>query len=112
VHELSLCGAILDTTMKRADGRPVQKVTIRIGHLRQVVPDSLQFGWQVLTDSTDLEGCVLTVEQVAATIECRECAAVTTLDMPILSCATCGSFDVKLLSGEELLIVSMELGEA
>ncbi len=60
------------------------QVTVRIGHLRQVVPDALQFGWEVLTDATDLKGCALVIEQVPAVVECRECGARTTLDMPIL----------------------------
>jgi hydrogenase nickel incorporation protein HypA/HybF len=112
VHELSLCDAILGTTMKYAEGRPVRQVTVRIGHLRQVVPDALLFGWEVLTESTDLKGCELVIEQIPATVECRECRAVTTLDMPILACATCESFEVTLLSGEEFLIVSMDLAKA
>ena len=111
VHELSLCDAIVGTTMKHADGRAVQQVTVRIGHLRQVVPDALQFGWELLTESTDLKGAELVIEQVPATVACLECTAETTLDMPILVCGACGSFDVRLLTGEEFLIVSMEVAE-
>ena len=112
MHELSICDAILGTTIQRADGRPVTQVTVRIGHLRQVVPDALLFGWEVLTESTDLKGCELLVEQVPATVRCEECQDETTLEMPILACGSCGSFDVKLLSGEEFLIVSMQVSEA
>jgi hydrogenase nickel incorporation protein HypA/HybF len=111
VHELSLCDAILGTTMQRAEGRVVTQVTVRIGHLRQVVPDALRFGWEVLTDTTELKGCELVVEQVPAVVECHECRARTTLDLPILACGTCGSFEVKLLSGEEFLLVSLRLAE-
>jgi hydrogenase nickel incorporation protein HypA/HybF len=100
------------TTMQRADGRPVTQVTVRIGHLRQVVPDALRFGWEVLTDSTELKGCELLIEQVPAVVVCRECRSETTLDMPILVCGTCGSFEVTLRSGEEFLIVSMEVADA
>jgi hydrogenase nickel incorporation protein HypA/HybF len=95
--------------MKRADGRPVKRVTVRIGHLRQVVPDALLFGWEVMTETTELKGCELLIEQVPATIECHDCRAETTLDLPVLMCGACGSFEVKLLSGEEFLIVSMEV---
>jgi hydrogenase nickel incorporation protein HypA/HybF len=112
MHELSLCDAIVNTTMKHADGRIVQQVTVRIGHLRQVVPDALLFGWQLLTDSTELKGASLVIEPVPATVSCRDCAAQTTLDLPILACGTCGSFEVTLLTGEEFLIVSMEVAEA
>ena len=110
VHELSVCEAIVGTTLKRAEGRHVQQVTVRIGHLRQVVPDALQFGWEILTESTELKGCELLIEQVPATVTCQDCGAETTLDLPILMCGSCESFDVTLLSGEEFLIVSMEVG--
>jgi hydrogenase nickel incorporation protein HypA/HybF len=112
VHELSLCDAILGTAMKHAEGRPVSQVTVRIGHLRQVVPDALQFSWEVLTGSTELQGCELVIEQIPATVACHECQAVTTLDLPVLSCGTCGSFSVTLRTGEEFLLVAMELAEA
>jgi hydrogenase nickel incorporation protein HypA/HybF len=109
VHELSVCEAIVDTARQRAGGRPVTHVTVRIGHLRQVVPDALQFGWEVLTDDTDLQGCELVIEQVPAKVACRSCQAETTLEMPILMCGACESFDVTLLCGEEFLIVSMDV---
>jgi hydrogenase nickel incorporation protein HypA/HybF len=112
VHELSVCEAILGSVTTHADGRRVTQVNVRIGHLRQVVPDALLFGWEMLTEPTDLKGCELVVEQVPAVVRCSACAAETTLDMPILCCGSCGSFDVKLLSGEEFLIVSMDLVEA
>ncbi|HEX3795457.1 MAG TPA: hydrogenase maturation nickel metallochaperone HypA [Acidimicrobiales bacterium] len=111
MHELSICDAIVDSTRQRADGRRVTQVTVRIGHLRQVVPDALQFGWEILTDTTELKGCELVIEQVPATVACRECHVETTLDMPILCCSACGSFEVTLLTGEEFLLVSMDLAE-
>jgi hydrogenase nickel incorporation protein HypA/HybF len=112
MHELSLCDAIVGTAEKHAEGRPVKQVTVRIGHLRQVVPDALQFGWEVVTDSTSLKGTELVIEQIPAVVECKICAQQTTLDMPILCCGSCGSFEVLLLSGEEFLVVSMELADA
>jgi len=111
MHELALGQAIVDTTLRHASGRPVDSVTVRIGHLRQVVPESLEFSWEVLTDPTELHGCRLVIEQVPATVECKMCGAVTTLDMPILACGTCEGPDVTLLSGEEFLLVSMDLVE-
>jgi hydrogenase nickel incorporation protein HypA/HybF len=112
VHELSICDAIVSTTMHHAEGKAVTQVTVRIGHLRQVVPDALRFGWELLTEPTNLKGAELVIEQVPATVSCTECGEETRLDMPILACGSCGSFEVKLLSGEEFLIVSMDIAEA
>jgi hydrogenase nickel incorporation protein HypA/HybF len=112
MHELSICSAIASTAEKHAEGRPVSQVKVRIGHLRQVVPDALQFGWEVVSSTTQLKDAELVIEQVPAIVECLECGARTTLDLPILACGTCEGFDVKLLSGEELLVVSIDLVDA
>ena len=109
MHELSLCLAIARTATDHANGRPVDRVFVRIGHFRQVVPDTLQFNWQMLTASTDLEGCVLEVEHVPATVSCRSCQAGSVLDAPVLLCPSCGSSDVTLLGGNELLVSALEL---
>jgi len=112
MHELSICSAIASTAEKHADGRTVSQVKVRIGHLRQVVPDALQFSWEVVSSTTDLKDAELVIEQVPAVVECLECGARTTLDVPILACGACEAFDVKLLSGEELLVVSIDLVDA
>ena len=49
MHELSLSTAIVDTVLRHAAGRRVRVVSLRVGALRQVVPDSLTFAWEVLT---------------------------------------------------------------
>ena len=113
MHELSICSAIVSTAEKHAEGRPVSQVKVRVGHLRQVVPDALQFSWEVVSSSTtDLKDAELVIEQVPAVVECLDCGARTTLDTPLLACGTCEGFDVELLSGEELLVVSIDLVDA
>jgi hydrogenase nickel incorporation protein HypA/HybF len=112
MHELSICNAIASTAARHADGRPVSKVTVRIGHLRQVVPDALQFSWEVVAGTTGLKDATLVIEQTPAIVDCLDCGVRTTLDLPILACGNCEGFDVKLLSGEELLVVSIDLVDA
>jgi hydrogenase nickel incorporation protein HypA/HybF len=111
MHELSIAQAICDTVVDRAGGRPVRRVDVRIGHLRQVVPDSLLFAWEMLTEGSDLAGSELVVEHVPAVVRCRVCGADTTLDWPVLACAACESLDVELRSGEELQLVSIDVAQ-
>jgi hydrogenase nickel incorporation protein HypA/HybF len=94
--------------VQRAAGRRVSRVTVRVGYLRQVVPDAMVFAWEMLTRSTDLDGAVLAIEHMPVVVRCRACAATTTLDVPVLACHVCGSVDVDLESGDELLLVSFE----
>ncbi len=111
MHELALGQAIVDTVSRHAEGRRVQRVTVRIGYLRQVVPDALQFAWEVLTDRSDLAGCQLDVDHVPAVVSCRVCATTTTLEWPLLVCAACESSDVELVSGEEFLIATIDVAQ-
>ena len=54
MHELAVCEAIAETVRDRAKGRVPESVRVRIGYLRQVVPDSLVFSWEMVTAGTDL----------------------------------------------------------
>jgi hydrogenase nickel incorporation protein HypA/HybF len=113
VHELSLCGAIADIAARRAGDRPVQVIHLEIGQLRQVVPDSLTFCWEMLTSSTALDGSVLDVERIAARLQCRACAAQFGLvDSFTFVCSACGGLDVEVLAGEEFAVTALEFAPA
>jgi hydrogenase nickel incorporation protein HypA/HybF len=112
VHELSVCQAIADIVIRRADGRRVAVIHVRAGQLRQIVPDTLVFCWGLLTEDTPLAGAELDVEQVPARIACRACGAEALIgDLPVFACAACGSTNVEITSGEEFLITSLDLAE-
>jgi len=104
-----MCEAIARRVADRAAGRHVVRVVIQVGHLRQVVPDAMAFAWEMLTAATDLEGADLDIEHVPATVACAVCATITTLTAPVMVCGSCGSDDVELRSGDELILVYLEL---
>jgi hydrogenase nickel incorporation protein HypA/HybF len=112
VHELSLCKAIADTAIDHADGRDVERIRLRIGHFRQVVPETLQHCWEMRRTDGPLAACALDVEYVPAVIECAECGASTELDQPLLRCGACDGADVRLISGDEFLVVSIDVTPA
>ena len=110
MHELSLCGAIADIVSRRAGERHVAAVHLRVGALRQVVPDTLSFCWTMVTEGTEFEGAVLDLERVDAVLHCRDCR--TTLPMGdaiSLACAGCGSFAVDVVAGEEFEVTALDL---
>ena len=73
MHELSISSAIVDTALRHAGGRRVTRVDVTIGALRQVVPESLSFYFEIVARDGDCEGAELALEIVAAWMECREC---------------------------------------
>ncbi len=111
MHELSLCDSIAKAVIQNAHGRRVSSIRLRIGALRQVVPETLVFCWSVASRGPLLDGSVLEVEQVPAEIECGSCGTRSELTRFNLSCPNCGDPKVKVVAGEEMLIDSIEVAE-
>lgn len=109
MHELSLCKAIADTALDHAADRPIERIRLRIGHFRQVVPETLQHCWEMRRTDGPLARCQLEVDYVPAVIECRHCGVRTELDQPLLRCRGCEGTDVEMVSGDEFLIVSIDV---
>ena len=109
MHELALADAIVAIARDRAATRRVTAVDVRIGHLRQVVPDALAFAFELVASGTNVEDAELHVEHVAARLEFAGCDAVTEATVFPLVCARCGSADVAVTAGEELYVDSIEI---
>jgi hydrogenase nickel incorporation protein HypA/HybF len=104
MHELSIADAILRIADAHAGGRRIESVEVRIGHLRQVVPDALEFAFELLAP-----GVALKIEAVPAAGVCRVCGQESELPGFPLACETCGSLDVELVRGEELLVDALTM---
>lgn len=111
MHELSIAASIIDIALRHAAGRQVTKALVKIGHLRQVVPSALLFSFEVVAQGTLVEGAKLEIESVPAVGKCSHCGAETRLEQFPLQCATCESFDLEIIAGEELIVESLELEE-
>jgi hydrogenase nickel incorporation protein HypA/HybF len=111
VHELSLSSAIVNTVVKHADGRQVTAVHMRIGALRQVVPDTLEFYWGFVAQGTVCEGAVLEQELIPARLRCAACEREWELDVPAFRCPTCGGADVAVVAGNEFEVESINVEE-
>src|SRR5262245_50249086 len=101
MHELSVSSAVAATAARHAGGRRVTIVRLRVGALRQVVPDSLDFYWGIVTRDTVCEGSRLEQELVAARLRCDDCECEWEVDVPAFRCAICGGA-AAIVAGEEL----------
>ncbi len=111
MHELSLSSAIVNTVVKHAAGRRVSVVSLRVGNLRQVVPDSLEFYFEFVARGTVCEGARLEQEVMPAVLRCGACAAEWEMDFlssAVRSAAQAGS---TVASGNEFEVESIEVEE-
>lgn len=108
MHELAIAEAVIRIASDHAAGRKVSAVFVKVGHLRQVVPSSLEFSFELAAAGTPVDGARLEIEQVPAAGVCRACGSESVLDGFPLSCAACGGLDVEVIRGEELQVDSLE----
>ena len=111
MHELSLSSAIVDTVERHAAGRRVTTVTMTIGALRQVVSESLEFYFEIVSRGRVCEGATLEQNLVEARVRCVPCDRSWSLDEPIFRCPECSGSDLEVLSGEEFEVDSIDVTE-
>lgn len=111
MHELSLSSAVVNTVVKHAEGRRVTSVKLVVGRLRQVVPDSLEFYFELVSRGTVCEGAVLEQELIPAVLRCEPCAEQWSIEIPAFRCPFCGGSQVRVHSGEEFQVESIEVEE-
>ena len=112
MHELSLSSAIVNTVTKHAAGRPVTLVSLRIGRLRQVVPDTLEFYFEFVARGTVCEAARLEHEVIDARLHCGDCGTEWSIEIPAFRCPECSSGAVVVAAGNEFEVESIEVEEA
>jgi hydrogenase nickel incorporation protein HypA/HybF len=112
MHEFSIAEnliEIINQQIKKDNVKRVLGIKLRIGKLTSVSPDALTFAFKALSKDTSLEKADIGIESVPARVFCPICNKDFTLDEPIFICQKCGNIDLKLVSGRELLLESMEV---
>src|ERR1700739_4779686 len=110
MHELSLCEAIAGRVKTTAAGRHVDVGRVRIGALRQVVPESLSFCWTLVRDSENMPDAELELECITAEVRCRACGRQSEITSAwSIWCPQCDSPDVEVLHGNEFLVTSLDV---
>ena len=109
MHELAIAEGIVRIAAEHAGDRRVTKVELKVGHLRQVVPSALAFGFELVARGTVVEGAELQIDEVPARVRCERCHAQAELPGFPLCCPVCGSLDVAVTEGEELHVEALEV---
>jgi hydrogenase nickel incorporation protein HypA/HybF len=108
MHELAIAEGVVEAVTERLPGSRITCVCLEIGALSGVVPGSLRFCFDLATDGTDLAGARLEITEPAARCGCQACGGEFEPDGPFMICP-CGSTDVSVLSGEQLMITSVQV---
>jgi hydrogenase nickel incorporation protein HypA/HybF len=108
MHELGLCTSIVDAIERRAGSRPVAQVRIRVGRLHHVHPEAFDQSFAVAAVGTVAEDAAADLVLLPVRARCGACQGVWECEDIPLGCPECGSVDIELVGGDELVLESIE----
>ncbi len=112
MHEVGIMENTLAIAFKRAAeegaGR-IHRLTMRIGPLSGVVPEALEFAFDVLRRGTIAEQATLTVDRVPIICFCSTCRLEFKPDDLFCECPSCHAPSAEVHQGRELELASLEV---
>ena len=112
MHELAICQALIDQVTELAQARnatSVSDIFVSVGPLSGVESALLQNAFPVAVAGTVADGAELHIDSLPVRVYCKDCDAESEVAANRLLCAQCGTWKTRLVSGDELLLKSVEL---
>jgi hydrogenase nickel incorporation protein HypA/HybF len=110
MHELGITENIIEIALKHAQGKKINRITLEIGQLSAILPDSIEFCFDACRLGTPLENTLLEIIEIPGLAHCHHCGTEFAIAEPFGICE-CGSMDLVFIQGQELQIKELELEE-
>ena len=114
MHELSVCQSLIgqvEQLARQHNASAVDRIVVAIGDLSGVEPQLLQRAFTIARAGTLASVAQLEIQTSNIRVSCQTCGAQSDAKANRLLCAQCGDWRVKVIAGEELTLVSLELSE-
>ena len=112
MHELAVTESILEIALRHAQKAEATRVTdlyLVIGQLTSILDDSVQLYWDIIAKDTLAEGACLHFKRIPAELQCLDCGNTYAPGEEILACPKCQSIRVKVTTGEEFQLESIDI---
>ncbi|MDQ1264736.1 MAG: hydrogenase nickel incorporation protein HypA/HybF [Campylobacterota bacterium] len=112
MHEYSIVQSLIESCEEHArknSAKKVTKVVVKIGVLSGVEPHLLSEAYEMFRLGTVCNDAELVINLQKVKVHCNSCLAESELEKNEFVCPLCGSFNLKVLDGEEMYLMSLEL---
>ncbi|HHE05981.1 MAG TPA: hydrogenase/urease nickel incorporation protein HypA [Epsilonproteobacteria bacterium] len=112
MHEYSVVQALLNQCEEHAkqnEAKQVNKVICKIGVMSGIETHLLQTAFDTFKEKTICENAELVLNKQKLKLECKECGNVFEVDEVRYFCHKCESLRVKVLDGEDMYLMSLEM---
>jgi len=122
LHEFSAACSIVDTALEAAKSNNATKVTvvnIEVGEFTFLIPEQLEFNFEIASKNSIVEGADLRIKKVKGQLACSDCSfegeSKVDPDIPPqiavfapMKCPKCGSSATKITGGKDFIITNIE----
>lgn len=112
MHEVGIIQNTLEMAVKAAKdsgASSIHQLRLRVGALTGVVPEALEFAFEVVRQGTIAAEAQLEVERIPATCWCAGCQAEFAAEDLIYECPRCHRLSSELRRGREIELASLEV---
>lgn len=112
MHELSVCIALLEQVQAIARERgatAVTSITLKVGPLSGVEAPLLRNAYPLAAAGTLAEHAELKIQEAEIRVSCSQCGRESGATANRLLCAHCGDFRTRVVSGDDMILQSLEL---
>jgi hydrogenase nickel incorporation protein HypA/HybF len=112
MHELAVCQSLveqLESVSAANGGGAVELIRLRIGPLSGVEAELLRRAFPLAAAGTIADGAELVIDAAPVVVQCNECGERTEAAPNRMLCGACNGYRVRTVSGNEMLLESVEL---
>ena len=112
MHELAICQALMEqveTIAEERDAHSVISIVIGMGPLSGVEAQLLKNAYPIASAGTVAQDAELVIEHLPIKVQCNQCGSESDALPNKLTCKQCGDWRTTLISGDEMMLMSVEL---
>lgn len=114
MHEYSIVSSLIEVCKEVAiknQATSVNKIILKVGRLSGIETYFLINCFDVFKENTICHCAELVLEVCEVKIHCNDCQKINIITNNIFYCPECNSTNTSMVSGNELLVQSIEVGE-
>ena len=115
MHELAICQSLMEqveSIAQERDARSVTSIVIGMGPLAGVEVQLLKNAYPIASAGTVAQDAELVIEHLPIKVRRMQCGSESDALPNKLTCKQCGDWRTTLISGDELMLMSVELEKA
>jgi hydrogenase nickel incorporation protein HypA/HybF len=112
MHELAVCQALIsqvEAISRDNSATRVASITLGMGPLSGVEEHLLKNAYPIASAGTVADGAELLIRSIPVRVRCSECGEESEALVNRLICGNCKNWRTELISGDELLLIRVEL---